>query len=82
VVFTDHAHYTLFLLDTHDDPVLAAPRPAEAFQLIVQPMAAGMSEHVPRILDEISQMPTAPEERSAGLPGHYRIEPREGRVEQ
>ena len=34
VVYTDHAHYTLFLLDTQDDSVLAAPRPAEAFQLI------------------------------------------------
>ena len=45
-------------------------------------MAAGISGHVPRILDEISQMPTAPEERFAGLPGRRRIEPREGRVEQ
>jgi len=45
-------------------------------------MAAGISRHVPRTLDEILQMPTAPEERFTGLPGHYRIEPREGRVEQ
>ncbi len=31
VVYTDHAHYMLFLFDTQDDSVLAAPRPAEAF---------------------------------------------------
>jgi hypothetical protein len=44
-------------------------------------MAAGISGHVPH-LDEILHMPAAPEERITGLPGHYRIEPREGRVEQ
>jgi len=45
-------------------------------------MAAGISGHVPRTLDEISQMPTAPEERLTRLSGRYRIEPREGCVEQ
>jgi hypothetical protein len=45
-------------------------------------MAAGISGYVPRTLGEISQLPAAPEERFTGLPGHYRIEPREGRVEQ
>jgi hypothetical protein len=45
-------------------------------------MAAAISEHVPRILDEFRKC--LPHRKSVlpGLPGHYRIEPREGRVEQ
>jgi hypothetical protein len=36
VVYADNAHYALFFVDAQDDPVLATPGAAEAFQLVVE----------------------------------------------
>lgn len=36
VVYPDHAHYAIFLVNAQNDAILAAPGAAEAFQLIMQ----------------------------------------------
>ena len=68
VVYTDHAHYTLFLLDTQDDSVLAAPRPAEAFQLIVQGLGDSPGILAQRPADELENRPSGVERDSPGRP--------------
>ena len=71
VVYTDHAHYTLFLLDTQDDSVLAAPRTAEAFQLIVQGLGDSPGILAQRPVDELENRPGGVERDS---PGRARLE--------
>ena len=68
VVYTDHAHYTLFLLDMQDDSVLAAPRPAEAFQLIVQGLGDSPGILAQRPSDELENRPSGVERDSPGRP--------------
>lgn len=68
VVYTDHAHYTLFLLDAQDDSVLAAPRPAEAFQLIVQGLGHSPGILAQRPVDELENRPSGVERDSPRRP--------------
>ena len=68
VVYTNHAHDTLFLLDPQDDSVLAAPRPAEAFQLIVQGLGDSPGILAQRPVDELENRPSGVERDSPGRP--------------
>jgi hypothetical protein len=68
VVYTDHAYFTRFLLDTQDDSVLAAPRPAEAFQLIVQGLGDSPGILGQRPADELENRPSGVERDSPGRP--------------
>jgi hypothetical protein len=68
VIDADHAHYALFLLDTQDDPVLAAPGASEAFQLIVQRLGDSPGILAERPVDELENRPSCVERDSPGRP--------------
>src|ERR1019366_1111501 len=71
VVYADHAHYALFLVDAQDDPVLAAPGAAEAFQLIMQRLGDSPGILAQRPVDELENRPGRVERDS---PGRSRLE--------
>jgi hypothetical protein len=68
VIYTDHAHYAPFLLNTHDDPILAAPGAPEAFQFIVQGLGHSPGILAERPVDEFENRPSGVERASPGRP--------------